>query len=145
MAAMENAFCSYLLTKTAITNLIGTGNAARLWPLELPEGYSVTEGAAATYELISGDDFHTLSDRSGSVETRVQIAAYAETPDAAMALARAIKNCGITGLKGVSGGVDFRSVRIETGIQCNPEKPTDGSDSSRFVAEFDFKVSYLEE
>jgi hypothetical protein len=145
MAVMEEAFCTYLLTKTAITSLIGTGDTARLWCAHLPQYYDVSQGAAAVYELLGGSDTHTLSDRSGLVEARIQIATYASTQKAAMALARAIKNCGITALKGVSSGVDFRSVRAEQGIRSYAnEQPTDGTDSWRYLAEFDFVISYLE-
>jgi hypothetical protein len=142
---MEEAFCTYLLSKSAITALIGVGSAARLWCAQLPQSYDVSQGPAAVYEIISGDDTHTLSDRSGFVEARVQIASYASTHKAAMELARTIKNCGITAFKGVSGGVDFRSVSVEQGIRAyGNEQPTDGSDSWRYLAEFEFKISYLE-
>lgn len=145
MAVMEDAFCSYLLSKSAITALIGVGSAARLWCAQLPQAYDVSQGPAAVYELISGDDMHTLSDRSGNVEARVQMSTYASTHKAALELARTIKNCGVTTLKGVSSGVDFRSVRVEQGIRSYAnEQPTDGSDSWRYLAEFDFVISYLE-
>ena len=145
MAVMEEAFCTYLLTKTAITSLIGTGDAARLWCAQLPQSYDVSQGAAAVYELLGGSDTHTLSDRSGLVEARIQIATYASTHKAAIELARAIKNCGITAQKGVYAGVDFRSVRVEQGVRAYAnEQPTDGTDSWRYLAEFDFVISYLE-
>lgn len=145
MASMEEAFCSYLLSKSAITAIIGAGSAARLWCAQLPQDYNVDQGAAAVYEIISGDDIHTLSDRSGFVEARVQIATYSKFHADAIGLARTIKNCGITALKGVSGGVDFRGVSVEQGIRTyGNEQPTDGTDSWRYLAEFEFKISYLE-
>jgi hypothetical protein len=63
-----------------------------------------------------------------------------------MELARAIKNCGVTQLKGVSGdtNTNFRSVEVESGIRCYNEQPADGTDSFRYIAEFDFAISYLE-
>ena len=145
MAVMEEALCTYLLSKTAVTSLIGTGSAARLTADHLPQAYNVSQGSAAVYEIMDGDDVHTLSDRAGFVETIVQFASYAETYKAAMALARAIKNCGITAQKGVYAGVDFRSVEINQGVRCyGNETPTDGSDSWRYLAEFEFKICYLE-
>lgn len=142
---MEEAFCTYLLTKTAITSLIGSGSAARLWAAILPQSYDVSQGPAAVYEIISSDDTHTLSDRSGFVETRLQMCCYAATHAAAAGLARAIKNCGVTTLKGVSSSVDFRSVSVEQGLNIyGNEQPTDGTDSWRYLAEFEFKICYLE-
>lgn len=145
MAAMEEALCSYLLTKTVVTNIIGTGAAARLWAIVLPQEYTVEVGAAATYEIISSNEEHTLSDRCGFVQSRVQISTYGKTHTQAMTLARAIKNCGIAALKGVSGGVDFRGISIDDGIRCYAGPPTDGSSEWRYIAEFDLLISYHEE
>lgn len=144
MPAMEEALCAYLLTKTVVTSLVGTGNAARLWPLVLPQGYTVASGPAATYSIIDSDEDHTLADRTGLVQSRVQFAAFGNTLRDAIAVARAIKNCGITTLKGLSGGVDFREVSIVRGIQTFDESPTDGSGEHRYIADFDFQISYLE-
>lgn len=145
MPAMEDALCEYLLAKPAVTNLIGTGDDARLWPDVLPELYSVkASGPAATYQIIDGADEHTISDRCGFVQARVQIACFAATRSAANTLARAIKNCGITALKGISGGVDFRSVSVARGISTFDDSPTDGSQEHRYLADFDFEISYLE-
>jgi hypothetical protein len=145
MAVMEEAFCTYLLSKSAITALIGSGSAARLWVSQLPQSYDVSQGAAAVYEIIFGEDIHTLSDRCGLVETRLQMCCYAATHKAAVGLAREIKNCGITTLKGLSSSVDFRGVSVEQGIRSYAnEQPTDGTDSWRHLAEFEFKISYLE-
>ena len=145
MAIMEDAFCTYLLSKSAITTLIGSGSAARLWCSQLPQDYNVLQGPGAVYEIIFGDDTHTLSDRSGFVEARMQIACYASDHKSAIGLARTIKNCGITNQKGVYAGVDFRGIAVEQGIRAyGNEQPTDGTDSWRYLAEFEFKISYLE-
>lgn len=144
MAAMEEAFCAYLLTRSVVTDIIGTGSAARLWPMVLPQGYSVSQGAAATYEIIGSDETHLISNRSGLVNSRLQITSFAATYAAANALARAIKNCGILTLKGVSSGVDFRGISIIRGLANFEEIPTDGSQEHRYLTDFDFSVSYLE-
>jgi hypothetical protein len=78
------------------------------------------------------------------VQSRTRITAYANTHAAATGLARAIKNCGIATLKGLSGGVDFRGVVIEEGLSCFAESPTDGGQGWRYIAEFDLMVFYLE-
>lgn len=144
MAVMEEALCSYILTKSAVTNLIGTGDDARLYPYALPQSCNLASGPAATYEIITAEDFQTLADRAGIVQSRVRMTTFAQTHTAAMALARAIKNSGIATLKGVSGGVDFRGVVIEEGIRCYGEQPTDGGETWRYIADFDLMISYLE-
>lgn len=144
MAAMEEALCSYILSKAAVTALIGSGSAARLFALVLPQSCNLADGAAATYRIISGTEPGTLADRAGIVQSRVQITSFANTLSAAMALARAIKNSGIATLKGLSGGVDFRGSMIEEGINTYDEPPTDGSETWRYIAEFDLLISYIE-
>lgn len=146
MAVMEEALCEYLLTKSAVTDLLGSGDNARLWPIDsMPQNYdAAASGTAATYEIISSDDIHTLSDRSGLVQSRVQIATYAATRKAANSAARAIKNCGVVALKGTSGGVDFRGVSVASGIETFAESPTDGGQEYRFICDFDLMISYVE-
>lgn len=144
MAAMEEAMCAYLLTKSSVTDIIGTGDAARLWPMVLPQGYSVSQGPAATYEILPSEETHTISDRSGLVNSRVQITAFAATYASANALARAIKNCGIVALKGVFSGVNFRGISIIRGLANFEEIPTDGSQEHRYLTDFDFSISYWE-
>lgn len=132
------------MSQSAVTSLIGYGDGGRLYPNVLDQDYDITQGPAATYELISGNDQMLLSDRSGFVQTRVQFACYAKQYADAIGLARAIKNSGICTLKGISGGIDFRGVEIDEGIRCYSESPTDGSSEWRYIAEFDLIVSYLE-
>lgn len=144
MAAMEEALCSYILSRQAVTDLIGSGSDARLYAIVLPESCDLAAGAAATYEIITTTETQTLSDRAGMVQSRVRMTAFAQTHSAATTLARAIKNSGIATLKGISGGVDFRGVMIEEGLSCFAEGPTDGGETWRYIAEFDLLVSYLE-
>lgn len=143
-SAMEEALCDFILTRPGVSDVFGSGNNARLWPSKLRQGYRVSQGAAAHYQIISGDEQHTLADRSGFIQSRVQFVCYARTSKQAIFAARTIRSCGITRLKGVHRLVDFRGIEIESGIRTDEEIPTDGSDESRYLAEFDALVSYLE-
>lgn len=144
MPAMEEAFCEYLLARSAVTALIGSGAATRLWPDVIPQTYSVEQGPCATYQIISTNEQHYLLDRTGFVQSRMQITTTAKTRKSANETARAIKNCGLTALKGLSGGVDFRGISIEDGVRSYVEPPQDGTQEYRYLAEFDLMVSYLE-
>jgi hypothetical protein len=144
MASMEESLCSFMLSRSVVTSLIGTGANARLYAINLPQSCNLAGGPAATYEIISSTETQTLLARAGIVQSRVRITAYAATHSAATALARAIKNSGITELKGVVSGTDFRGVVIEEGLSCDSEQPTDGGEAWRYVAEFDLMISYLE-
>jgi hypothetical protein len=144
MPAMEEALCEYLLSISAITSLIGTGDSARLWPDALPQQVSMQDGPALTYAILDSIEPHLLSDRSGIVKSRVQISAFAATRKAANALARAAKNCGLLAFKGLFAGVDFRGATIERGISHFTELPTDGGQELRYLCDFDFVISYRE-
>lgn len=143
MASVEAAIRNYLLTKSAVTDLVGT-TGDRLRPLVVEQTWQPTQGPFVTYEIISSDEVSTLSDRSGFVSSRIRFTAYASTPLTANATVRAIKNCGIAAIKGVYSSVDIRGVVIESGIRTDVEKPDDGTAGYRYLAEFDLMVSYLE-
>lgn len=143
-ASMEEALCDFIITRPGVSTVFGSGSSARLYPNCLPQGYRVAQGAAAHYEIISSDEQHTLSDRTGFVQSRVQFVCYARTLKAAIFAARTIRSCGITRLKGLHRLVDFRGIEIESGIRTDHEAPTDGSGEWRYLAEFDVMVSYLE-
>lgn len=140
MAAVEEALCAYLLTKTVVTDLIGS----RLYADEPPQSYRVSAGTAASWEIVSSTDDMLLSDRAGLVHTRIQFVTYASTRKAANAAIRAIKNCGVCALKGVTSGVDIRGVSVDDGIRNYTEPPGDGSQELRYLAELDLMVDYLE-
>lgn len=141
MAAVEEAIRTYLLSKPAVSSLVGT----RIYPDVIDQSWNPADGPAVAYTLISSDDDHSLSDRVGHVHTRIQFTCYAATRSAANALARAMKNSGITGIKGVYSDVDIRGVRVESGIITDTEKPDDGLAPPRYLAEFDLMVDYIEE
>lgn len=138
---IEQAIRDYLLANSSVSALISN----RLWPMVLDQSWPISSGPAVTYEFISSVDSHTLS--GGRVEltqSRIQFVCYAATFAAAMAVARAIRKSGITAIKGLYSGVDIRGVMIEDGIRTDFDPPTDGQAESRYLAEFDLKVSYQE-
>lgn len=138
--AVEKAIRDYLLTKTAVTSLVGT----RIWPDVIEQTWTPTQGPCVTYEIISSDEEHYLANRTGFVSTRFQFVCYASSRMSANATARAIKNCGIAGIKGTYSSVSIRGVEIESGIRTDVEKPDDGLATFRYLTEFDLMVHYLE-
>lgn len=139
--AVEKAIRDYLLTKSAITALVGS----RIWPDVVEQTWTTTQGPCVTYEIISSDEEHTLSDRVGFVSSRFAFTCYAGSRMSANAVARAIKNCGIVAIKGVYSSTTIRGVQVESGLRTDVEKPDDGKASYRYVTMFDLMVQYLEE
>lgn len=143
--AVEKAIRNYLLTKSAVTSLIGSGASARIWPDVVDQTWKVADGPCVTYEIIDSTEVHTLTDRTGFVSSRFSFCCYAGSRMSANATARAIKNCGIAAIKGLYSSVSIRGVEIESGIRTEVEKPDDGKASFRYLTFFDLMVHYLEE
>lgn len=142
--AVEKAIRDYLLTKSSVTALFGSGTSARIRPSVVDQDWLPSQGPYCVYEIIDSVDEHTLADRVGFVSSRFKFTCYASTPKAANAAARAIKNCGIVAIKGTYSSVSIRGVQVESGLRTDVEKPDDGTASYRYLAEFDLMVHYLE-
>jgi hypothetical protein len=85
IADLRPALTSYLLADAAVSALVG---GVRVHPGVLPQG---ERQPTIVYNLVSEVTDHHMLGPSGLVMVRVQIDAWAQTPDAADALARAIK------------------------------------------------------
>lgn len=139
--AVEKAIRDYLLTKAAVTDLVGT----RIKPDVVDQDWLPSQGPFVVYEIIDTVDEHTLSDRCGFTSSRFKFTCYAGSRMTANATARAIKNCGVVAIKGTYSGVQIRGVQVESGLRTDVDKPDDGKASYRYLAEFDLMVHYLED
>lgn len=96
---MRQALRSYLLTQTAITNIVST----RIRPTYLPQNPTLP---SLTYQQISGDSNQALDGRSAVRRGRVQIDAWAKTYDEAVSLAEAVSTA-LDGVRVTSDGVEL--------------------------------------
>ncbi|MGY3359748.1 hypothetical protein ACVWZK_006411 [Bradyrhizobium sp. GM0.4] len=87
---------------------------ARVYPVVLPQGQKL---ASVVYTRISGQTDYKMEGATGYVASRMQIAAWAATADAASALANKVKDC----LSGFTGAVGDPSVFVQ-GIFCADER-----------------------
>ena len=136
MAEVRVALRSYLLTKTAITDIVGQ----RIYAQQLPQSATIP---AVTMTTISESYDHDLAGLAGLVQTRIQFECFATTELVALQLADAIIWCGVDTLKGLSGGINFRSVMVEDGRRCYSDADNDAGDEQRRVVNFDLMVTYL--
>lgn len=137
---------SYLLTKSAVTDLVGQ----RIYADVLPQGATMPSVGI----FIDDENYdHALDGLSGTVATRVRLECYATTRLVSNATAEAIVWCGIDQQKGrltytVTGTTytaDIRSVMVESGKRYFTEPDTTGGDSQRYVTTFDFVITYLKD
>lgn len=138
MADVAVGLREYLLSKTAITDLVGL---TRIYTDQLPQ--RATLPAIVLNQLFAVHDTQ-LSDLAGLAHARVQIECYAATRLVANSIVEAIRGCGIITQKGTTNGVDIRGVRIEEGMSYKDDAATDGSDEQRYVSVFDLVIDYTE-
>lgn len=83
------ALRAFLVGDSAIEALVKTGSTTRIYPVKMPQGVTAT---SIVYNDISSQTGLHNEGSDGLTSTRMQIAAWALTADAAQSLALAIKN-----------------------------------------------------
>lgn len=89
MKDIRPALRAFLVADPAIEALVKTGTTTRIYPVKMPQGVTAT---SIVYNDISSQTGLHNEGSDGLTSTRIQIAAWALTADAAQALALAIKN-----------------------------------------------------
>lgn len=136
MADVNIAVRTYLLTKTAITDLIGQ----RMYTDALPQGATIPAVAMST---VSETYDHAIDGLGGIVASRIQFECYASTRIVSLSIADAIIWCGIDAIKGTYSSINIRSVMVEDGRRCFTDADTAGGDAQRYVTSFDLLVTHL--
>ena len=136
MADVNVAVRTYLLTKTAVTDIIGQ----RMYTDALPQGAT---SPAVVLSTVSESYDHALDGLGGIVQTRMQFECYASTRLVSLSIADAIIWCGIDQIKGTYSSINIRSVMVEDGRRCFTDADTSGGDVQRYVTNFDLMVTYL--
>lgn len=138
MADVIKSVRTYLLTKTAITDLVGQ----RIYSARLPQSQSQTANCIVMRILSESYD-HALDGLAGIVATRLSVECYATSSETSRAIADAIIWCGIDAIKGTYTSLNIRSVMVEDGRREYEEEDTSGGDAQRHVTSFDFMVHWL--
>ena len=90
MATIEEAIVTKVLATSAITALIGSGSAARIYPLVIPQTAALP---ALAYQKISSPKEQSHSGSSHLCRSRFQFTCVATDYAAVKSLATAVKNC----------------------------------------------------
>lgn len=104
------ALRAFLAADAAIAALVVSGGTTRIYPIKMPQGVTAT---SIVYNEVSGQGDHHMEGASGLVQVRMQIAAWAQTADAAHALFLAIKER-IDGYRGLMDTVDVQGCFIDS-------------------------------
>ena len=125
---------TYLLTKSAVTTLVGT----RIFPSFIPQ--SNTTYPCIVYNLINQLPAHMLSGGAGYAETRVQLDVYATTLLVAESLAEVLRD-ELQGYKGTMGSSTVSSVVYKNMVGFY-EPPQDQSDTGLFRYACDYWIRH---
>lgn len=101
---------TFLLADSTIASLIGSGSAARLYPVKLPQGPTMP---AITYQTISGQRVHSADGASGLSGPRIQIDCWGSTYAQADALFEAVRKR-LDGYRGPAGSKDIQGAFFDT-------------------------------
>lgn len=135
MADVIKSVRQYLLTKTAVTDLVGQ----RIYQGRLPQ--TSTTLPAATLRIISENYDHALDGLAGLVHTRIQVECYGSTSESSRTAADAIIWSGIDAIQGTYTSTNIRSVTVEDGRREFEDEDSSGDDQ-RHVTSFDLMVIF---
>jgi hypothetical protein len=91
MATIDQDLVDLLEASAGVTAIVGSGSAARIYPLLVPQGFE--NYPAITYQVISENREPELTQQNGLFQARVQLNCWARTYAGARALKEAVRNC----------------------------------------------------
>ena len=109
MATIEEAVNALLLATSTVTALVGSGSAARIFPLVIPQDAA---RPAIAYQKISSPKTMSHSGSSHLARSRFQFTVQAATYTSAKALAAAVRD-GLIGYRGTVSGVRIDGILFE--------------------------------
>jgi hypothetical protein len=127
---------AYLLTKTAITDVVGQ----RIYADQLPQNATLP---AIEMAVISDVPEMQLSDITGLTKARIQFVCFATTRRITRQISQAIRTCGVAAIKGLYSGVWIKGVAVDGSFDATIP-PSDGNDIHRYLTTVDLVVDYLE-
>lgn len=138
MLTLRAGLYEYLKTRTDVTDLVGTGDDARIYPTWLPQDAMFP---AIRMMLISSE--HVTFNRGASqlASAMLQIDAYADDEDDATKLATAIRESLHSAMSMDQPKVSWCKCERQTDA---PWPPPDASGSPRFTIQMDFTFWYQE-
>jgi len=134
------AIVTHLETVAEVTAVVGSGDAARIYPSVLPQDPTYP---AIVYTVASNTSEEHLGGSAGLSHARVRIDCYATTAAAATALAEIIRINGLpSSTRGAVGSMTVRGVSLAAGPFDDIVTPRDGGQQWLRITRQDFLVSY---
>ena len=140
MASVGENLKTYLKTVSAVTTLVGSGAAARIYTHLAKQGVATP---FVIYEVFHGTSAETLTAIAGMAENRVQVDCYGATESEAYSLAEAVRLC-LQMYRGTFGDADATAIVSPDGYRTGIDNPSKGGNQRRYWVSRDFEISYRE-
>lgn len=132
---------TYLKSKTAVTNLVGTGDAARIYFHDAKEGATLP---FIILEIFEGESNEHLTGISGICSNRVQVDCYGVTGAAAYNLAEAVRLAPLQMYRGNMDTSKVNNVTSNVSYRRGFDPPVTGSAQKRYWVSRDYVITYTE-
>ena len=132
---------AYLKTKTPITDLVGSGVAARIYPDDAKQGVSLPY---IVYEVFEGTSATHLKGISGVATSRIQVDVYASTRSEAFRLSELIRLAPLQAYRGDFGDTFVHSEHGNSSYRQGRDRPVKGGNQRRHWCSRDYIFSYKE-
>jgi hypothetical protein len=137
MKDLRPALRAFLLADATISGLVG---GSRVYPVKIPQG-TKDKDACVVYDRVSGAGDYHMQGPSGYSRPRFQIATWAQSADAADALARAVKDR----VDGYSGPMGTGAALVQVqGVFCTDLREIYDDEVKLYGVTRDFFVHYEE-
>lgn len=130
---------TYLKTQSTITDIVGSGSAARIRPLRLMQSDSLP---AIRYVFPFGDSVEHLGGGSGLGKPHLQVDCYAASYGAANALAEAVRLV-LQAFRGTMGSTFVNGVSLVNRLE-QYEDAVDASDTGKHRVILEFEITHVE-
>lgn len=141
MADIASELITYLKTKSAVTDLVGTSTAARIYYGDAKQGVALPY---IVIRVFDGTSHEHLGGITGMAMNRVEVNCYAATSSAASALAEAVRLAPLQKFRGTMGSTYVHEVASPQGYAREFEPPTTGDNRKRFNFVRDYFIHYAE-
>ena len=137
---LEKMLTDYLKSITTVTDLVGTGDNAKIFLHEPKQGQNPPY---IVFEIFDGTSAEDLQGAAGIASNRVQIDCYSLDKRQAYTLAERVR-LNLQGHRGPIGNGFFNGVTSDQGYERGYDKPSAGANTKRFYVSRDYTIHHTE-
>lgn len=141
MAGIGSELKDYLKTKSPITNLVGSGNNARIYKDRAKQGVDLPY---IVYEVFRGSSAQHLQGITGIASNRIQVDAYAVNEEQSYQLAELIRLAPLQMYRGMMNETFVHDVNGDIGYEQGSTDPVQGSEQRHHWTSRDYIITYRE-